>query len=54
MAQSKVTYEYPLRAGVAPDPLLTPFSQLAPPALDMKTLGDDSHAVKLLRQAGLL
>ena len=54
MAGNKVTYEYPLRAGVAPDPLLTPLSQLSPPALDMKTLGDDSHAVKLLRQAGLL
>ena len=54
MAQNKVTYEYPLRAGVAPDPLLTPFSQLSPPALDMKALGDDTQAVKLLRQAGLL
>jgi iron(III) transport system substrate-binding protein len=31
-----------------------PFSQLSPPSLDMKALGDDSHAVKLLRQAGLL
>ncbi|NWA24881.1 iron ABC transporter substrate-binding protein [Pseudomonas gingeri] len=54
MASNKVTYEYPLRAGVAPDPLLMPFNQLTPPTLDMKTLGDDSHAVKLLRQAGLL
>lgn len=54
LAQNKVTYEYPLRAGVAPDPLLAPFSQLSPPALDMKALGDDTQAVKLLRQAGLL
>ncbi|WP_248800205.1 MULTISPECIES: iron ABC transporter substrate-binding protein [unclassified Pseudomonas] len=54
LAGNKVTYEYPLRAGVAADPLLMPLSQLSPPALDMKTLGDDSHAVKLLRQAGLL
>lgn len=54
MAKNKVTYEYPLRAGVASDPLLMPFSKLSPPSLDMKALGDDSHAVKLLRQAGLL
>lgn len=54
VAKSKVTYEYPLRAGVAPDPLLKPFNQLTPPQLDMKKLGDDSQAAKLLRQAGLL
>lgn len=54
VASSKITYEYPLRTGVAPDPLLKPFSQIVPPALDMKTLGDDSHSAKLLRQAGLL
>lgn len=53
-AKSKITYEYPLRPGVAADPLLKPFNQLVPPPLDMKTLGDDSHAAKLLRQAGLL
>lgn len=54
LANSKITYEYPLRPGVAPDPILKPFNQLSPPPLDMKTLGDDSQAAKLLRQAGLL
>jgi iron(III) transport system substrate-binding protein len=53
-AKSNITYEYPLLAGVAPSPLLKPFNQLTPPALDMQKLGDDSQAVRLLRQAGLL
>jgi iron(III) transport system substrate-binding protein len=54
MAKSRVSYEYPLHAGVAPDPLLKPFDQLQPPALSIEQLGDDSKAGKLLRQAGLL
>ncbi|WP_035060674.1 iron ABC transporter substrate-binding protein [Andreprevotia chitinilytica] len=54
MANSKVTYEYPLHAGVAPDPILKPFNQINPPQLDMQKLGDDSQAVALLRKAGLL
>jgi iron(III) transport system substrate-binding protein len=54
MATNKITFEYPLRAGVAPDPVLKPFDQLSPPPLDMQKLGDDSEVVKLLRQAGLL
>jgi iron(III) transport system substrate-binding protein len=54
LATNKVTFEYPLRAGVTADPILKPFDQLDPPALDMQKLGDDSGAVKLLRQAGLL
>ncbi|ALK33024.1 iron ABC transporter substrate-binding protein [Burkholderia plantarii] len=54
MAQSRISYEYPLRAGVAPDPLLKPFDQLQPPKLTIEQLGDDSQAGKLLRQAGLL
>jgi iron(III) transport system substrate-binding protein len=54
MAKSRVSYEYPLLAGVAPDPLLKPFDQLQPPSLTLEQLGDDSQAGKLLRQAGLI
>jgi len=54
MAGSKITFEYPLHSGVAPDPILKPFDQLSPPQLSMKQLGDDSQAARLLRQAGLL
>ena len=44
MAQSHIGYEYPLRAEVAPDPLLKPFNELNPPALTLEQLGDDSRA----------
>ena len=54
MANSHVMFEYPLHAGVAPDPILKPFAELRPPALTIEQLGDDSQAGKLLRQAGLL
>ncbi len=54
VAQSHVTFEYPLRPGVAADPLLKPFDQLKPPALNVSTMGDDGEAAELLRQAGLL
>jgi len=54
MAGGHVGYEYPLRAGVAPDPLLKPFNELEPPTLTLEQLGDDSQAAKLLREAGLL
>ncbi|MGF6602836.1 iron(III) transport system substrate-binding protein [Paraburkholderia sp. GAS448] len=54
MAKNHVSFEYPLRAGVAPDPLLKPFAELTPPSLTLEQLGDDSQAGKLLRQAGLL
>jgi iron(III) transport system substrate-binding protein len=54
MANGKIAFEYPLHAGVAPDPLLKPFDQLSPPALTVEQLGDDSKAAKLMRQAGLL
>ncbi|MEC5404245.1 iron ABC transporter substrate-binding protein [Paraburkholderia sp. MPAMCS5] len=54
MAKSRVGYEYPLHAGVQPDPLLKPFNELQPPSLTLEQLGDDSKAGKLLRQAGLL
>ncbi|MBN3820835.1 iron ABC transporter substrate-binding protein [Paraburkholderia sp. Se-20369] len=54
MATSHVSFEYPLRPGVAPDPILKPFNELSPPSLTFEQLGDDSQAGKLLRQAGLL
>ncbi|HLX01225.1 MAG TPA: iron ABC transporter substrate-binding protein [Trinickia sp.] len=54
IAGSHISFEYPLRAGVAPDPILKPFNELAPPTLTLQQLGDDSQAGKLLRQAGLL
>jgi iron(III) transport system substrate-binding protein len=54
VAQSHVEFEYPLHAGVAPDPILKPFNELSPPTLTIQQLGDDSQAGKLLRQAGLL
>ena len=54
MAKSNITFEYPLRPGVKPDPLLKPFDQLEPPALDIGKLGDDSDAGALLQAAGLL
>lgn len=54
MAAGHVGYEYPLRAGVKPDPMLKPFDELQPPSLTLEQLGDDSQAAKLLREAGLL
>lgn len=54
IANSHVSFEYPLVKGVAPDPILKPFDQLSPPPLTLEQLGDDSQAGKLLRQAGLL
>ena len=54
MADSHIDFEYPLRAGVAADPILKPFDQLNPAPVDVQKLGDDSQAAKLLREAGLL
>ncbi|RKP49732.1 extracellular solute-binding protein [Pararobbsia silviterrae] len=54
MAASHIDFEYPLRPGVAADPILKPFDQLSPPPIDVQKLGDDSQAAKLLREAGLL
>jgi iron(III) transport system substrate-binding protein len=54
MAGNHISFEYPLRTGVTPDPILKPFNELQPPALSIKQLGDDSQAGKLLREAGLI
>jgi iron(III) transport system substrate-binding protein len=54
LAKSKVSFEYPLRPGVRPDPMLKPFNELDPPALDATKLGDDGSVGELLQEAGLL
>jgi iron(III) transport system substrate-binding protein len=54
LGASEVDYEYPLAAGVAPNPLLTPFNQLQPPAISLSQLGDDRDAGLLLQQVGLI
>ena len=54
LAGSKVNFEYPLRPGVKPDPMLKPFDELQPPSLDAAKLGDDSNVAELLQEAGLL
>ena len=49
-----IDYEYPLRPGIAPNPKLTPFKDLQPPAINVSQLGDDQEAGQLLQQAGLI
>ncbi|HEX6527820.1 MAG TPA: extracellular solute-binding protein [Streptosporangiaceae bacterium] len=47
------SYEYPLRAGIAASPLLTPFSQLSPAPDRVADLGDGVQPLSLLQQAQL-
>ncbi len=54
LAAGKINFEYPLRPGVDPDPMLKPFKELNPPALDAARLGDDADVGALLQEAGLL
>ena len=49
-----ITFEYPLAAGVAANPILKPIGELAPPPLTVKQIGDDRDAAQLLREAGLI
>ena len=42
-----ITFEYPLVAGVAANPILKPMNELQPPPLTLKQLGDDRDAAKL-------
>src|SRR5271165_6426293 len=49
-----ITFEYPLVAGVAANPILRPMSELQPPSVTLKQLGDDRDAAKLLSEAGLI
>jgi iron(III) transport system substrate-binding protein len=48
------SYEYPLRAGVAPAPGLRPFDQLHPASLSPAELGNGSQALALEQKLGLL
>jgi iron(III) transport system substrate-binding protein len=54
LGHSDIDYEYPLRPGVLPNAKLTPFKDLAPPAINVSALGDDQEAGALLQQAGLI
>jgi iron(III) transport system substrate-binding protein len=54
LGKSDVTFEYPLVAGVAANPILKPISELHPPAITLKQIGDDRDAAELLREAGLI
>ncbi len=54
MSKLDITFEYPLVAGVAANPILKPMSELEPPSLTLKQLGDDRDAAKLLSEAGLI
>jgi iron(III) transport system substrate-binding protein len=54
LGQSEIDFEYPLRPGVPPNKLLTPFKELQPPAISADALGDDQDAGLLLQQAGLI
>jgi len=49
-----ITFEYPLAAGVAANPILKPIGELQPPSLTIKLIGDDRDAAQLLREAGLI
>jgi iron(III) transport system substrate-binding protein len=48
------SYEYPLRPGVKPSPLIRPFAQLQPNSVTLSELGDDSMPLELEQKAGLL
>jgi iron(III) transport system substrate-binding protein len=54
VSKLNITFEYPLAAGVAANPLLKPTSELQPPSLTLKQIGDDQDAAALLTEAGLI
>jgi iron(III) transport system substrate-binding protein len=54
VSQLDITFEYPLAAGVAANPILKPIGDLHPPTLTLKQIGDDHDAAQLLREAGLV
>lgn len=54
LAQSSVDFEYPLRPGVPANKALKPLDQLDPPRIGVARLGNDSEALALLQQAGVL
>ena len=54
LSKLDITFEYPLVAGVAANPILKPIGELSPPAITLKQIGDDRDAAQLLREAGLI
>ncbi len=54
MSKLNITFEYPLVPGVAANPMLKPASELQPPELTLKQIGDDRDAATLLTEAGLI
>jgi iron(III) transport system substrate-binding protein len=54
VSKLNITFEYPLVAGVAANPLLKPTGELQPPSLTLKQIGDDRDAAALLSEAGLI
>jgi len=54
LADTPVTFEYPLRPGIVPNPVLKPFNELQPPSITVAQLGEDTPVVDLLQEAGLL
>jgi len=54
VSKLNITFEYPLAAGVAANPLLKPTAELQPPSLTLKQIGDDRDAAALLTEAGLI
>ncbi|HEY1453311.1 MAG TPA: extracellular solute-binding protein [Roseiarcus sp.] len=54
VSKLNITFEYPLAAGVAANPMLKPMSELQPPSLTLKQIGDDRDAAALLSEAGLI
>lgn len=48
------TFEYPLAAGVEPDPRLRPLSEIKTPDLDLNTLSDLQGTLQLLQEVGAL
>ncbi len=48
------TFEYPLAAGVQPDPRLRPLSEIKTPDLDLNNLSDLQGTLKLLQDVGAL
>ena len=54
VSKLNITFEYPLVPGVAANPMLKPASELQPPSLTLKQIGDDHDAAALLSEAGLI
>jgi iron(III) transport system substrate-binding protein len=51
---AEVTKEYPLAAGVQPDPALEPFDEIQAPEIDLADLAGLQETVKLLQETGAL